>query len=281
MFRELPTPAESAPRGRLTADRHSAPPGSLAGRLFHSSLPRLILVTLAVSGCVGGGRPLGIPAAVAADSEAGDHPPAAKPPTKKSGSSKTSASRLFSEVTRTSVFGLEGQGSTFVYLFDRSGSMSDFEGRPLAAAKAELLKSLQVLRATNQFQIIFYNHELAPFNPYHPQPPRLMFGDERTKEQAEQFVRQIRANGGTRHVEPLKLALRLAPDVVFFLTDAAEPELTAQQLEEIARLNRGTVIQAIEFGVGPAAGRDNFMMKLARQSGGRYVYVDVTQLPNR
>ncbi|MCY2988334.1 MAG: hypothetical protein NTY19_10795 [Planctomycetota bacterium] len=218
---------------------------------------------------------------MAADSEPGDHPSTAKPTAKKSGSSKTSSSRLFSEVTRTSVFGLEGQGSTFVYLFDRSGSMSDFDGRPLAAAKAELLKSLQVLHATNQFQIIFYNHELASFNPYHPQPPRLMFGDERTKEQAEQFVRQIRANGGTRHVEPLKLALRLAPDVVFFLTDAAEPELTVQQLEEIARLNRGTVIQAIEFGVGSPAGRDNFMMKLARQSGGRYVYVDVTQLPNR
>jgi von Willebrand factor type A domain len=252
-----------------------------SSELADAMFRELILVTLAVSGCLGGGRPLGIPAATAADSEPGKHPPAAKPPAKKTGSSKTSSSRLFSEVTRTSVFGLEGQGSTFVYLFDRSGSMSDFEGRPLAAAKAELLKSLQVLRATNQFQIIFYNHELAPFNPYHPQPPRLMFGDERTKEQAEQFVRQIRANGGTRHVEPLKLALRLAPDVVFFLTDAAEPELTAQQLEEIARLNRGTVIQAIEFGVGPAAGRDNFMMKLARQSGGRYVYVDVTQLPNR
>jgi hypothetical protein len=188
---------------------------------------------------------------------------------------------LFGDVTRTSVFGIEGRGSTFVYLFDRSGSMSDFGGRPLAAAKEELLTSLQVLRATNQFQIIFYNHELASFNPYHPQPARLMFGDERTKEQAEQFVRQMRASGGTRHLEPLRVALKLAPDVVFFLTDGAQPELTAQQLEEIARLNRGTVIHAIEFGVGPATGTVNFMVKLAQQSGGRYVYMDVTQLPNR
>ena len=177
------------------------------------------------------------------------------------------------------MFGVEGQGTTFIYVFDRSGSTADFEGRPLAAEKAQLLKSLQELRPTNQFQIIFYNHELSVFNPYHPQPPRLMFGDEASKAQAEQFVRQIRAGGGTRHLEPLKQALRLAPDVIFFLTDAAEPELTARQLEEIERANRGSVIHTIEFGVGPAPGRINFMAKIAKQNAGQYVYVDVLRLP--
>jgi hypothetical protein len=39
------------------------------------------------------------------------------------------------------------------------------------------------------------------------------------------------------------------------------------------------VINTIEFGVGPALDRDNFMKRLARQNAGRHVYVDVTQLP--
>lgn len=39
---------------------------------------------------------------------------------------------------RTEVFGVYGTGSRFVYVFDRSGSMSGHGGRPLAAAKREL-----------------------------------------------------------------------------------------------------------------------------------------------
>jgi hypothetical protein len=98
---------------------------------------------------------------------------------------------------------------------------------------------------------------------------------------AEQFVRQITASGGTSHMEPLRLALRLAPDVIFFLTDAADPQLSPSQLRELHRLNSGTVVNTIEFGSGPFPGGDNFLMKLARQNDGRHVYVDVAKLPFR
>jgi hypothetical protein len=67
--------------------------------------------------------------------------------------------------------------------------------------------------------------------------------------------------------------------VVFFLTDAAEPELSPAELEELRRINAGTVINTIEFGAGPALGGDNFLKKLARQNDGQHVYVDVTRLP--
>ena len=65
----------------------------------------------------------------------------------------------------TSVFGVQAQGSRFVYVFDRSGSMADFRGRPLAAAKQELVRSLADLQDTNQFQIIFYNERPKIFRP--------------------------------------------------------------------------------------------------------------------
>jgi len=159
--------------------------------------------------------------------------------------------------------------------------MNGYEGRPLAASKAELIRSLQSLQAVHQFQIIFYNSQVTAFNPSPSQPPQLMFATEQNKALAAQFIRNVPADNGTRHMEPLRLALRLAPDVVFFLTDAGEPQLSPADLESLRRLNVGTVINAIEFGTGPDPGGDNFLARLARQNDGQHVYVDVTRLPGR
>ncbi len=190
-------------------------------------------------------------------------------------------SKKIGNSTHTYVFGIEGEGSVFLYVFDRSDSMNGYGGRPLAAAKAELINSLRGLEAVHQFQIIFYNNEVSAFNPFAPQPPRLMFADDKSKAMAEDFVRQISGAGGTRHMPPLRLALRLSPDVVFFLTDAAQPRLSEEDLRDLRRANSGTVIHTIEFGAGPIPGGDNFLKKLARQNNGQYAYVDVTALPKR
>jgi hypothetical protein len=187
--------------------------------------------------------------------------------------------RQLGKGTQTYVFGAKGEGSIFIYVFDRSDSMNGFEGRPLAASKAELTKSLQSLQAIHQFQIIFYNAQVTAFNPSPSQPPKVMFATEQNKTLAAQFVRHVPAYNGTRHMEPLRLALRLAPDVIFFLTDAGEPQLSAADLESLQRLNSGTVIHTIEFGAGPDPGGDNFLARLARQNDGQHVYVDVTRLP--
>jgi hypothetical protein len=179
--------------------------------------------------------------------------------------------------TSTEVFGVPGHGSKFVYVFDRSGSMDGYGGRPLRAAKTELLSSLQDLDRVHQFQIIFYNEEPRVFQSGtgHPQ---MVFGDERGKERAAEFVKTITATGGTRHEKALELALRMNPDVIFFLTDADEPQLTAEELDRIRRWNRGTAIHAIEFGFGPRRNRDNFLTRLAARNGGRHAYVDMSSL---
>jgi len=182
--------------------------------------------------------------------------------------------------TQTSVFGAQGTGTKFIYVFDRSGSMEGYQGRPLAAAKAELIASLQNLDSVHQFQIIFYNDGQSALNPFGGQP-RMMFGSERDKRLAVDFIKGVVANGSTRHLEALKMALRLKPDVIFFLTDADEPQMTYSELEAIRRMNGGggCSIHAIEFGSGPFQGDDNFLVKLARQNGGQHVYVDVNSLP--
>lgn len=179
----------------------------------------------------------------------------------------------------TSVFGVTGRGTRFVYVFDRSASMSGYEGRPLSAAKRELLSSLESLDKIHQFQIIFYNDKPHVMNLNPSQPPQLLYGDDQGKKLAATFVGGVVADGGTRHMEALLLAIQMRPDVIFFLTDADEPKLTAPDLRRIRERSRGTSINAIEFGSGPSSGRYTFLQQLAAENNGQHVYVDVTSLP--
>ena len=180
-------------------------------------------------------------------------------------------------LARTGVYGIEAEGHSFVYLFDRSDSMGVGGGSPLASAKAQLIASLDDLTEQNQFHIIFYNTT--------PQTMELgrkfgglVFADEWAKAQAKKHVQGITANGGTDHFAALRAALRLHPDVIFFLTDADQPGLTRPQFEQINRLNSGrTSIHTIEFGDHPHGSRENFLGRIARENGGKYVYIDITK----
>lgn len=179
----------------------------------------------------------------------------------------------------TTVFGVKGRGTRFVYVFDRSASMSGYEGRPLSAAKRELLNSLQSLDKIHQFQIIFYNDKPHVMNLQPAAQPQLLYGDDQGKKLASTFVGGVVADGGTRHMEALLLAIQMRPDVIFFLTDADEPKLTSADLRKIKDRSRGTSINAIEFGSGPSSGRYTFLQQLAAENNGQHVYVDVTSLP--
>ena len=178
---------------------------------------------------------------------------------------------------KTKVFGITGEGTRFLYVFDRSGSMAGFGGRPLRAAKRELIASLDDLGSTHQFQIIFYNERPRVFNP-DGGTPQLVWGDEAGKQLARQFVAGITSDGGTRHIEALTMALRMTPDVIFFLTDADEPSIRPAELARIRRLNKRAAIHAIEFGYGKQSDANNFLVQLAEQNGGQHAYVNVANL---
>jgi hypothetical protein len=194
---------------------------------------------------------------------------------------KTGASGLAGKGQATlEVFGIEGTGSRFVYVFDRSLSMSGYGGRPLVALKSELLASLQSLGSVHQFQIIFYNEEPRVFNTRPGQSPQMVFATDENKRLAEAFVSGVSADGGTQHLDPLLKALGMSPDVIFFLTDADDPKLTEAELKRIRQRNRGgTIIHCIEYGSGPSQDDNNFLRRLAAQNGGQHTYVDVRRLP--
>ncbi|MGO8746628.1 MAG: VWA domain-containing protein [Thermoguttaceae bacterium] len=178
---------------------------------------------------------------------------------------------------RASLFGVSGEGYKFVYVFDRSGSMGGSGAASLRAVKAELRKSLESLEDTHQFQLIFYNDRPVVFNPTGV-PGKLAFATERVKERALHFLDSIVAEGGTEHLAALKLAIRMRPDVIFFLTDGDEPKLSRHQLDEIRDRSDGITINTIEFGPGPEPEKPGFLVTLAEENSGHYVHVDTRTL---
>ncbi len=181
---------------------------------------------------------------------------------------------------KTTVFGIEGEGTRFLYVFDRSDSMNGFEGLPLRTAKQELLTSLESLGPAHEFQIIFYNDSPLPFGGLNQRGPQLLRGDAASKEEAQRFVRNVGAIGGTQHIDALRMALAMAPDVVFFLTDADFPVPSSREMESIQAnaARAGATIHAIPFGSGPNQSGGGWIRLLAEGTLGKYRYIDVTQL---
>ncbi len=181
--------------------------------------------------------------------------------------------------TKTNVFGIEGEGVRFVYVFDKSDSMNGYGGRPLAMAKSELLQSLDSLGPVHEFQIIFYNDSPFPLGGVSGKALRLYRGDSQSKSAAQSFVSGVTAVGGTQHLDALRTGLALQPDVIFFLTDADFPAPSAREIEDLhdRAARAGTTIHSVQFGEGPNQGTGGWIEHLAEGTLGKFRYVDVSQ----
>jgi hypothetical protein len=174
---------------------------------------------------------------------------------------------------RPRFFDLEVTGRRVAFVCDRSGSMSEPQGRPLAAAKEELLTSLAALGDSQQFHLLFYNDRVTAFAPPGGRG-RPLFADEETLRSVNRFVSGITATGGTEHAEALSAALGVVPDEIFLLTDGElGDDLSAADFERLAgRLGR-TRLHVIQFS-GGGAGQSPRLARLAAASGGDYRVVD-------
>jgi hypothetical protein len=177
----------------------------------------------------------------------------------------------------TEMFGVRDRGEKIVYVIDVSGSMSS-PPTAIAAAKSELMASLNTLNSDQQFQIIFYNEQARVLRLRGKPPEKFYWASDINRTLARQEVAVEQPNLGTKHMPALSLALELGPDVIYFLTDAENPALNAKQLDELNRLNRaGTRIHAIEFGKGSKLEAQTSLERLAAQNHGGYRYWDVTK----
>lgn len=176
----------------------------------------------------------------------------------------------------TSFLDIRDSGETFVYVIDVSGSMSDDDA--INIAKDELKASLEPLHNGQQFQVIFYNEKPIPLRLPGRAPQQLYDATSLNKTLARQQISAVQADLGTKHLPALRLALGIQPDVIFFLTDADEPALTAKDLDEVRKANTGgTRIHAVEFGKGAKLDASPSLERLARQNHGAYQYRDVTR----
>ncbi len=185
---------------------------------------------------------------------------------------------------RTSFYGIDAEGSKFVYVFDRSESMgyafysaesnNEFGGVPIRAAKAELLASIDELNSSQQFHIVFYNHQPMLFKPT-MSATKMFFATTENKRAARYFVSEMPAAGGTHHVPALEMAIRMKPDVIFLLTDGEEKDdPTPQDIKDLERLNNGRAsINLIQFAEEPRP--DSTLVQLAKESRGKYQFIDV------
>ncbi len=174
-----------------------------------------------------------------------------------------------------SVFGLEGTGHKFAFVFDRSASMSEQGNKPIRAAKAELIRALESLQSVHQLLVVFYNEEPRMY-PSGERSGRLIFATDDNKEEAKRFVGSIVPDGATNHEKALVVATKSNPDVIFLLTDGQpKDDLSQRQLDKILKVSGGIQINVIQFGFGPEPRNRNYLKLLAAQNAGLYQYIDI------
>ena len=115
--------------------------------------------------------------------------------------------------------GTADQGSKVVFVVDASGSM--LAHNAIQVAKNAVVSSLRALEENQQFLIIFYDDKPTVIHLRDTQEPQLYPATELHKTLARQKIARIQPGAGTQHVPALEMALRLRPDLIFFLTDCA------------------------------------------------------------
>ncbi|GIW82344.1 MAG: hypothetical protein KatS3mg105_4151 [Gemmatales bacterium] len=130
-------------------------------------------------------------------------------------------------------FTVPARGRSVVYVLDRSVSMG-LNGL-LEVVKTELLHSLAELPSDARFQVIFYNRHARKL--HFDKDDGLMPATKDNKRRAAEQLRALVAEGSTRHLEAIRQAIALRPEVIYFLTDA--DSLSPADVDAITQLNQG------------------------------------------
>jgi von Willebrand factor type A domain len=172
----------------------------------------------------------------------------------------------------TQFFGAREHAHSFAYVIDCSGSMATRNS--LDVAKREMLSSINQLAPDAEFAVIFYNLQTRVIND--PQGrPGLMMATAMNKSRVQTQLEAVSPLGGTDHMLALREALKLKPEVIFFLTDAEL--ISNSDIDEILTEVGPTRIQAVEFGFGMSLGQRTPLSRLATTTGGAYRYIDVSR----
>ena len=166
-----------------------------------------------------------------------------------------------------SFFGVNTPGKKFVFVVDASSSMNHpFPGpgkTALGRVKLELLNCVSQMSEDQQFFIVYFNDRGIPM------PARtLVSATAEVKQHYLTWMAKQKGEGQTEPEEALLLALRLKPDVIYFLTDGA---FKYRVVKRVADMNHQRVaIHTVCFG---NADGEKFMRMVSSQNGGTYQFV--------
>lgn len=180
--------------------------------------------------------------------------------------------------SKTRFFAAEDVGTSFVWVIDRSASMS--HRNAIELAKREILNNLDNLDADTKFQVIFYHTE---FDAIVNLEAGLLKATRENIEKTRRFLKEMTAMGGTEHNPALAAAFKLRPEVIYFLTDA--DMMTERDVQMLTQLNRQSprpaTVHTIEFGSGPAVDYNKPLRQLAKENDGTYSYVNLENFSTR
>ncbi|MEX2171734.1 MAG: VWA domain-containing protein [Pirellulales bacterium] len=153
-------------------------------------------------------------------------------------------------------FGIAAEGRRFVYVVDKSSSMS---GEPFEKARDELLRSIKQLNANQSFFIIFYDTD-----PY-PQPTKTLQRARRPSiVRINKWIAEITPNGGTDPMPAIQIALSLKPDAVYVLSDG-EFDTSAVTATVLLNAQERIVIHTVAIQNDAVT-----LRQIAKQNGGVY-----------
>ena len=168
----------------------------------------------------------------------------------------------------TSFFGLDAAGQKFVFVVDASGSMRRPFAGPgktlLGRVKMELLKCVTQMSPEQEFFIVFFNDHAIPMP-----AEELVKATPDAQRRYLYWMARAEAGGNTEPETALSIAMKLQPDVVYFLTDGAFKYRVIEHVRESNR--KRTTVHTVSFGGDERA--TEFMQQIATQNGGTYHYV--------
>lgn len=164
-------------------------------------------------------------------------------------------------------FGIKADGASFVFVVDGSRSMNHPHASPAKTRfkrlKLEIVKSVGEMRKEQNFFIIFFNDQAYPMPARSLQPATAA-----SQKKYLYWMSELRADGQTDPEAALSLALRLKPEVIYFLTDGEFEYRVQRRLLQLKQ--QQTQIHTYVF--GETKGED-VMQAIAAQNGGKYVFI--------
>ncbi|WP_437204609.1 vWA domain-containing protein [Planctomicrobium sp. SH664] len=168
-------------------------------------------------------------------------------------------------------FGVKGVGNNVVFVVDASRSMYYPHPGPavnrFGRVKLELLRTISQMTESQRFFIIFFNDQPLPMP-----AERLMEATLSSKKRYLEWMVNVPAAKGTIPDGALLLALRLRPDVIYFLTDGNFEKRVVRSITE-ANLGR---VPIHTIGFGDDVGEEH-LREIATLNSGRYKFISAEE----